>query len=779
MTSTPYSPDRWRHERLNRLQSITPLLPGAPDKRPTVGNSWQQHPGVHVAELFRLAPDCICWHVGASPHHIAIDIDGPAAAAFCQSHGCDPYTADTWQIVRTENTERLKLVFTVTADQKATLAAGAKTVKFDGQELAVFARPGTQIVVLGQHFTKESKFTENDDQYAWAGRLPAEAQPLPPKWFNLLSGVFCGDRPLKPKTERTITATPQRPAPATAPRKAFSSSADWRNSSLRNPCPVCGRDHSGACSIHIDGNSVWCCHGETKSAPDCSASGQTIAGRDGRTWAYVRTEEHDSFGDRSLFVIDTPLPTPEPPLDSAAFIPADAPTQPDQQSFTAEADEDDERERKEDLDSFRKRVKETDVDLNQLFPPGLAALIESYAATLNMPPKAFVLPILCTSASIIGKRIWISPEPDHGWKEPAILWGINLTPSGAGKSPISNATISAPLIPWEIKEQDKHKSQLQAWKAGRAKAEQTAKAKSSEIGGSDDDPVAEFLSENPQPSLRRLVVNDVTFEKLEMILADGADPGLLAAHDELTKWFSQLCRTPNSTDRSKWLSLFGAENIKTERIGRDPVFVVRPAVSLFGNLQPAIMQTLWEEDSKQSGGHPDADGLWSRFLIQILPDWKFRYRKQDVKLPSALQSLYEKIDAGIPDQLSDDPLSFHLVTLTEPSLELFVNFSDALEEEKDRRRTDEDRQFLSKGRGVALRLAMVLHAIHQASCGLSLLSEVKLETMQAAITLYLSFLTQRDQLMATLQPPRQKAPSNDYLPMVRNGAGSMETSRCR
>ena len=287
--------------RLPMLEGIGPLLTGASDKRPTVGDNWPDHPGLSIAELEAAAPDCICWHIGGAPGHIAIDIDGPDAAAFCQSHSCDPYTADTWRITRTSNAERLKLVFTVTPEQKAALAEGAKTVKINGQELAVFAKHGTQIVVLGNHYTKESNFTENDDQYAWAGRDPIEAQPLPAEWFSLLTGVFCGDRPLRPPTKRQLSA------PSSHKANGYSSSGGWSNSSERHPCPICGRDHSGACSISQDRDSVWCSHGETKSAPDCSKAGETVPGTDGRTWAYVRTEEHDSFGERSLFVLDKPV----------------------------------------------------------------------------------------------------------------------------------------------------------------------------------------------------------------------------------------------------------------------------------------------------------------------------------------------------------------------------------------------------------------------------------------------------------------------------------------
>ena len=287
-------------EQLPMLEGLGPLLPGAADKRPTVGDGWPEHPGLSIAQLEAAEPECICWHIGADVNHIAVDVDGALAAAFCQSHGCDPYTADTWRIIRTSNTERLKLVFSVTTEQKAALVAGAKTVKIEGQELAVFSASGHQIVVLGNHYTKESNFTENDDQYDWAGRAPSDAQPMPPEWFALLTGVFCGERPLKPPTVRQVSAPSSRKA------NAYSNRGGWSNSCQRQPCPMCGRDHSGACSINRDRDSVWCCHGETKSAPDCSKAGETKPGTDGRIWAYVRTEEHDSFGERSLFVLHKP-----------------------------------------------------------------------------------------------------------------------------------------------------------------------------------------------------------------------------------------------------------------------------------------------------------------------------------------------------------------------------------------------------------------------------------------------------------------------------------------
>ena len=606
------------------LGTIGPLLPGAPDKRPLVGNDWEAHAGVGISELQAAAPECICWHVGAAPGYIAIDIDGPRAAAFCQQHSCEPYTADTWRIVRTGNTERVKLVFTVTPEQKAALVSGAKTVKVGagdgglddkGEELAVFAKPGTQIVVLGKHYTKESGFTENDDQYAWAGRAPADAQPLPPEWFALLTGVFCGERPLRPKTRRSVSDSSTRGA-----RSYSGASGTWRNSSQRQPCPMCGRDHSGACSIHQDNDSVWCCHGETKSAPDCSNKGEIVTGRDARTWAYVRTEDHDSFGERSLFVLHKPKPDPPTmPMGGEQYIPSDEPAGQAANQQIEPDEEGDEIERQElavEIRNYRDVAAAAELASIELaFPPGLASFINTYAKEQMLKPCGFLLPILCSVTSVIGNRARVAMTPTHSWKESCVLWGANIATASSGKSPTSSPTTLQAFKPWQAQERKRHADALSDWKHRRAQVERDVKSAASETGGAGGDLMAQFLAENPQPELRHLLVSDATFERIEMILSNGSNPGLLAVHDELAGWFSQLCRAPNRSDRAKWLSLYPGEQLITDRVGRDSIFVPNPAVSLFGSLQPARLEGLWKADAEANEGMADADGLWSRFLM--------------------------------------------------------------------------------------------------------------------------------------------------------------------
>jgi hypothetical protein len=744
------------------LGTIGPLLPGAPDKRPLVGNDWEAHAGVGISELQAAAPECICWHVGAAPGYIAIDIDGPRAAAFCQQHSCEPYTADTWRIVRTGNTERLKLVYTVTTEQKAALVSGAKTVKVGagdgglddkGEELAVFAKPGTQIVVLGNHYTKESGFTENDDQYAWAGRAPADAQPLPPEWFALLTGVFCGERPLRPKTRRSVSDSSTRGA-----RSYSGASGTWRNSSQRQPCPMCGRDHSGACSIHQDNDSVWCCHGETKSAPDCSNKGEIVTGRDARTWAYVRTEDHDSFGERSLFVLHKPKPKPDPPtppLNGEPFIPSDEPAGQAANQQIEPDEEGDEIERQElavEIRNYRDVAAAAELASIELaFPPGLASFINTYAKEQMLKPCGFLLPILCSVTSVIGNRARVAMTPTHSWKESCVLWGANIATASSGKSPTSSPTTLQAFKPWQAQERKNHADALSDWKHRRAQVERDVKSAASETGGAGGDLMAQFLAENPQPELRHLLVSDATFERIEMILSNGSNPGLLAVHDELAGWFSQLCRAPNRSDRAKWLSLYPGEQLITDRVGRDSIFVPNPAVSLFGSLQPARLEGLWKADAEANEGMADADGLWSRFLMFDLGEWAYEYQDSTVLIAPVISNLYKQVDAAASKLPIGDDGEPIIITVAEDAKATMIQWVRQAESFKFAASDPSDRQYWGKQRGATLRIALAIHAIRQASAGLSLNTPISEEVIRAAIIFTALFARERDKVLGPVR----------------------------
>jgi hypothetical protein len=727
-TIGPYAPERWRVERLPMLAPLAPLLPGGPDKRPMVGNAWQQHPGLTVTELQQEAPSCVCWHIGADPGHIAVDIDGPAASALCIAHGCDPATVDTWRIVRTSNKDRLKLVFKVTPDQKATLSAAAKTVKVDGQELAVFASPGTQIVVLGDHYTKESHYTEHDDQYAWAGRLPAEAKPIPPEWMALLVGIFAGERPLKPPTARQTTYPAFKP-----PSRNGAGGGRWVNSSQRQPCPICGRDHSGACSIAGDGNSAWCCHGETRSAPDCSTAGQTIKGTDGRMWGYVRTEEHDSFGERSLFVLDQPReaasrpPGTKPPRTAAQ--PAEAPAEASQE----EPDDD-----ASDAAAALALAGRVDLALADVLPDSIAEPLTRLAAAYPADPLALLLPLLTLTASIVGNRCRVKVK--ETWDEPFLLWGMNLAGASSGKSPMAEYLIR-PATRWAISLKDQHKQETVAWLRDKQLAMEEAVDKKAAA--------VEWPIENPPPPPgRELFVMDATLEKIGSILNGERTVGLVSFHDELSTWFAQHQRSGKGgpDHRSNWNSLWNGRTLKVDRQNGESFLVANTAVSVFGSSTLALHEAQSKATLKANHDIPDPDGMQARFLVCLPQAITWQFNPIEVATTDLLLNLYKAIDAAVP--ACPDPAKPTMITFEPdawPIVEAMAN---------DMARTADSSgpakaQWLGKMRGNLVRIAGVLHVLDRALKGLPLTDPIGKETADRAVMMALWQCAQFAQLQAS------------------------------
>ncbi|WP_216905743.1 AAA family ATPase [Synechococcus sp. CCY 0621] len=239
---------------------------------------------------------------------LIVDVDGFGPRRFLQSiYGAEPLKvllANTWSIGRTNFSEadhRFKIAVRLTPEQHQRFgghytsrlrvdengAPQPSSEKKLGALEIFYGSPAeersTQVVVLGEH-PKSGGF------YSWIN-TPAQIVDCPVDFLDAL--LLLKEAIEKNKGSSAATA---RPASA-----AWSVPGDWRDSSAARPCPVCGRDHSGACSIGADGMGVWCFHGGTFAPPLNQKPGETHVGRDGRLWAYVRTETHGGLGERSLF----------------------------------------------------------------------------------------------------------------------------------------------------------------------------------------------------------------------------------------------------------------------------------------------------------------------------------------------------------------------------------------------------------------------------------------------------------------------------------------------
>lgn len=397
----------------------------------------------------------------------------------------------------------------------------------------------------------------------------------------------------------------------------------------------------------------------------------------------------------------------------------------------------------------------------RLFPPGLARYIGAYAEEQQLAVRGFYLPILCAAASVIGNRAISVPQLDDELVGVAILWGMNIGSVSAGKSPTTKPTIEASLVPWHIEERTKNAKAIRAWTQRKKQAEEKAKG---DCPG--EDPMAKFLEEDPQPERRHIVATDITAEKLEINLGSSATPGLLVFHDEMGRWFSQLCRNPEKNDRPFWLSLRNGSAVLTDRVNREDVAIARPACSVFGNLQPKRVEGLWRADLKANDGHGDGDGLWARFSFITLPEWDYTYRRTTVKLAPVLSALYRQIDqaaAALPPTADGKA---YQIQLADEALVLFDQWTHDLLAMRKARVHDEDRGFIDKQRGVTLTLALLLHAIRCTSGGLPMATPIPAETLRSAVLLNCLLIVERDQVMA---PLRQGERTSDAKRLLAHG----------
>ncbi|MFM7551154.1 MAG: DUF3987 domain-containing protein [Cyanobacteriota bacterium] len=759
----------WRSQ-LPLLQGF-PLVPcGAGEKGKAPIDPDTGHPARHW-QMASYSPEqiaamngvvrCVGTRCGPDAGELLIlDIDGPTAVAKCAEYGCTPSQGVGWVIRRNTDPSRLKVAFRVTGELCSCLAgkhvlktkpavyandssgnvqrdADNRPIVLEKQEaIELFFGTG-QCIVLGEHI-------ESGGYYYWEGS-PAQIAAPTEAWGHLINAVLMGS-----SVETTQRISHARPRGA---------KGQTQQSGPRTPCPICGRNTTSACTTFIDGERrrVNCFDGQTFQPPGGLKHGDTITIA-GVTWAFTGDGRNPSIGPFSTFVEHRDRPLPAGSSGVAAAPPTALPggvLLPNQQQ---EPDPDDAADDRAALALELKQFRDLDqmaaeLTLERVFPPGLASSITAYANEQQLDPRGFLLPVLTTAISMVGNRAMVAAEPCNDWREPAVLWGMNITDASGGKTPTSRPAISDALKHQQKREVDKYKRELAEWKRGKTEAERKAKEAKAEGSGDDgnDDPVAMFLAENPQPDLRHITVTDATFEKIETILAGENNPALLAFYDELARWFSQLCRNPQQNDRSKWLSLYSGSPIKTDRIGRESVLVTDPVVSIFGNIQPTRLEGLWKADAAANDGEADGDGLWSRFLMYNLGDWNYRYRSSTIRLAPVLGNLYEQINAEATKLQQKPDNDVPVLALAPDALPLFITWIDQLESLKRGAREPADRQYIGKQRGTTLRLALALHGIHQAGRGLRLDTSITKDTLQSAVLLTALFIVEREKALAPLR----------------------------
>jgi hypothetical protein len=223
-------------------------------------------------------------------------------------------------------------------------------------------------------------------------------------------------------------------------------------------------------------------------------------------------------------------------------------------------------------------------------------------------PVDYVASALLSAASaLIGHARW--PQATRTWAEPPHLWACNVGYSGDGKSPGADPMFRHVLpemqrrMAKDFPEQlllaraniETAKAKMEAWKE-----EVKAAAKSGNAPA-----LPPVIVEPDEPLEPRLVLNDVTIERIALLLAGASPKGLLMARDEIAGWLIGMNQY-NDAARAFWLEAYGGRPYSVDRVKHPkPIRIPRLAVAWHGGIQPSrLVEVMREAD----------DGLLARFM---------------------------------------------------------------------------------------------------------------------------------------------------------------------
>jgi uncharacterized protein DUF3987/bifunctional DNA primase/polymerase-like protein/primase-like protein len=175
---------------------------------------------------------------------------------------------------------------------------------------------------------------------------------------------------------------------------------------------------------------------------------------------------------------------------------------------------------------------------------------------------------------------------DPTFLQSARLWVALVGLPSAKKSPIMKKVfgqlfkIEGVLREQYGKDMAKYERELLKWKAECKKAEKNDK---------------ELPTAPCAPTLVRLVVDDTTVERLQMVLAQNPR-GVIQIRDELSGWFASMGaygdRGSAGKDEAHWLQLHEGGPRLFDRVGRADLFVENWSASVIGGIQPDTIKRI-------------------------------------------------------------------------------------------------------------------------------------------------------------------------------------------
>ena len=256
-----------------------------------------------------------------------------------------------------------------------------------------------------------------------------------------------------------------------------------------------------------------------------------------------------------------------------------------------------------------------------LFPPLLAQRAKEVGVSMACDPLVAAFAGLGAAAAAVDARTRLELMPS--WKVPPILWLMTIGSPSAKKSPAAEPMMGI-LSQIEKEHRAVHAANELIFKAHDAAHASALKAYNAAaadphwaLSGSDLSSLPQVPERPPVPIPKRLVVSDITSQKLVRMCADRPQ-GLLCHLDEMQAWCKKLAGVQTGESRSSWITAYDCRSQPMDRVGdgstdsNTTIIADNYAVSIYGNCQPKVFRAYVKELTE--------DGLMQRFIPAIVRD---------------------------------------------------------------------------------------------------------------------------------------------------------------
>lgn len=358
-----------------------------------------------------------------------------------------------------------------------------------------------------------------------------------------------------------------------------------------------------------------------------------------------------------------------------------------------------------------------------LLPRFLAEFVKDEADRMCAAPDYVAAALIVALGSVIGARCALKPKRRDDWiVTPNVYGGVVGEPS-AKKTPAAG-TVMKFLDTLEAREQEllahrlkTFEAELAAYEAHEAAIRGSMKKAAGGKGDSDAMQAAvadlERLEKPEVPRPRRFKSNDSTVEKLGDILAHNPN-GLLVFRDELMGLLSSWEREGREGDKAFYLEAWnGTGSFSIDRIGRGSQFVPTLCLSVFGGIQPDLLERYLAAITEGM----DNDGRIQRFQVLVFPEqptWEWRDRYPVKGAREAVRELFIRLAAFDPVQdgaaPANDFVKLPHFSFDDEAQEIFVAWATDLNRTRiPGERSSMMRQHLAKFEKLYCAIALILH----------------------------------------------------------------------